>query len=182
LLITPFYERARRFLIEDTGRMRDDDFERLYAAEAQGLFGFLAYRTGDRALAEDLLADTFERALRSRKRYDARKGSQRTWLYAIAMNLLRDHARRAAAEGRAVERVGRGGRDRLSDRAELDSVERRDELQRALATLADEEREAVALRFGADLTVPEMAEVLSLPLSTVEGRVYRALRKLRQQL
>ena len=47
--------------------MRDDDFERLYAAEAQGLFGFLVYRTGDRALAEDLLADTFERALRSRK-------------------------------------------------------------------------------------------------------------------
>ena len=45
--------------------MRDDEFERLYEAEAQGLFGFLAYRTGDRALAEDLLADTFERALRS---------------------------------------------------------------------------------------------------------------------
>ena len=44
--------------------MRDDEFERLYEAEAQGLFGFLAYRTGDRALAEDLLADTFERALR----------------------------------------------------------------------------------------------------------------------
>ena len=86
--------------------MRDEDFERLYAAEAQGLFGFLAYRTGDRALAEDLLADTFERALRSRKRYDRRRGSAKTWLYAIALNLLRDHARRAAAEGRALERVG----------------------------------------------------------------------------
>ena len=46
--------------------MRDDEFERLYAAEAAGLFSFLAYRTGDRALAEDLLADAFERALRAR--------------------------------------------------------------------------------------------------------------------
>ena len=88
--------------------MRDDEFERLYEAEAQGLFGFLAYRTGDRALAEDLLADTFERALRSRRRFDRRRGSAKTWLYAIALNLLRDHARRAAAEGRALERVGPG--------------------------------------------------------------------------
>src|SRR5215217_948791 len=86
--------------------MRDDEFERLYEAEAQGLFGFLAYRTGDRALAEDLLADTFERALRSRKRYDRRRGSAKTWLYTIALNLLRDQARRSAAEGRALERVG----------------------------------------------------------------------------
>src|SRR3954463_15591607 len=105
--------------------MRDVDFESLYAAEAQGLYGFLAYRTGDRSLAEDLLADTFERALRSRKRYDPAKGSQRTWLYAIAMNLLRAPARRAAAEGRAIEKVGHhvpAGADTHDD------LERRDEL------------------------------------------------------
>jgi len=160
--------------------MRDDEFERLYAAEAQGLFAFLAYRTGDRALAEDLLADAFERALRSRGRFDRRRGSEKTWLYAIALNLLRDHARRAATEGRAVERV-RSGAPMAADSG-ADDVERRDELQRALATLAEEEREAIALRFGADLTVPEMAQLLSLPLSTVEGRVYRALRKLREKL
>src|SRR3954469_17165488 len=159
--------------------MRDADFESLYEREAQALFGFLAYRTGDRGLAEDLLADAFERALRSRKRYDPAKGSQRTWLYAIAMNLLRDHARRAAAEGRAVERVGRPV---PSGAEEMESVERRDELARALATLAEEEREAIALRFGAELTVPEMAKLLKEPLTTVEGRVYRALRKLRQRL
>ncbi len=51
-----------------------------------------------------------------------------------------------------------------------------------MATLADEEREAIALRFGAELTVPEMARLLGLPLSTVEGRVYRALRKLKERL
>ena len=160
--------------------MRDADFESLYEREAQALYAFLAYRTGDRALAEDLLADTFERALRSRKRYDARKGSQRTWLYAIAMNLLRDHARRAATEGRAVERVTSGTAASADSAAE--AVERRDELQRALAGLTEEEREAIALRFGADLTLPEMARILDQPLTTVEGRVYRALRKLRQRI
>ena len=159
--------------------MRDEDFERLYAAEAQGLFGFLAYRTGDRALAEDLLADTFERALRSRKRYDRRRGPAKAWLYAIALNLLRDHARRAAAEGRAIERVGPGA---PSVEAPGAAVEDRDVVQRALSRLSPEEREAIALRFGAELTVPEMAEALGEPLTTVEGRVYRALRKLRAEL
>jgi RNA polymerase sigma factor (sigma-70 family) len=159
--------------------MRDDEFERLYAAEAGGLFSFLAYRTGDRALAEDLLADAFERALRSRRRFDRRRGSQKTWLYAIALNVLRDHARRAAAEKRALERRGP---DPLEADAGFGGVEARDQVQRALATLSPEEREAVALRFGADLTVPEMAKVLGEPLTTVEGRVYRALRKLREGL
>jgi RNA polymerase sigma-70 factor (ECF subfamily) len=158
--------------------MRDADFERLYEAEAQSVYGFLAYRTGDRALAEDLLADTFERALRSRRRYDAAKGTHRSWLYAIALNLLRDHARRSAAESRAVERVGvpEGGPSGFG------AVEDREALRRAMETLADEEREAIALRFGADMTVPEIAAVLGQPLTTVEGRVYRALRKLRERL
>ena len=156
--------------------MRDDEFERLYEAEAQGLFGFLAYRTGDRSLAEDLLADTFERALRARRGFDRRRGSPKTWLYAIALNLLRDNARRSAAEGRALER----SRPSVAAwSAPGDAVENRDVVQRALATLSPEEREAIALRFGAELTVPEIAEALREPLTTVEGRVYRALRKLR---
>ena len=158
--------------------MKDSDFERLYAAEAQGLFAFLAYRTGDRALAEDLLADAFERALRSRVKYDRRRGSEKTWLYAIALNLLRDHARRAAAEGRAYERVGAGA-DALDV---FGGVEARDEIGRALNVLSGEEREAISLRFGAELTVPEIAVVLGEPLTTIEGRVYRALRKLREAL
>jgi RNA polymerase sigma factor (sigma-70 family) len=161
-------------------RVRDEDFERLYAAHAEPLIGFLVYRTGDRATAEDVMADTFERVLRTRFRFDPRKSSEKTWIYTIAMNVLRDQARRRAAETRAVERtpapVGGG-----SDRA-LDFVEDRDELRRALDCLSDDEREAVALRFGADLTVPEIARVTGEKLTTVEGRVYRALRKLRDQL
>jgi RNA polymerase sigma factor (sigma-70 family) len=159
--------------------MRDDELERLYADEAPGLFSFLAYRTGDRALAQDLLADAFERALRSRRRYEPGRGSARTWLYAIALNVLRDHARRDAAEARARERMDPVPEDAPDSR--LEAVGARDELYRALGTLSPEEREAIALRFGAELTVPEMAEALGEPLTTVEGRVYRALRKLRTE-
>jgi RNA polymerase sigma-70 factor (ECF subfamily) len=155
--------------------VRDDEFERLYEAEAANLYSFLAYRTGDRALAEDLLADAFERALRGK--YDKRRGSPRTWLYSIALNALRDHVRKVAAEGRAYAKIEiPTGGDPFAD------VEHRDEIARALARLSSEEREAVALRFGSGLTVPEMAKVLGEPLTTVEGRVYRALRKLREAL
>ena len=160
--------------------MRDDDFERLYAAEAPGLFSFLAYRTGDRALAQDLLADAFEKALRARRGYDRRRGSEKTWLYAIALNVLRDHARRDAARARAAAqlvpvREGRASASRSSTASSRASA-------RAMAGLSDAEREAIALRFGAELTVPEMAAALGERLTTVEGRVYRALRKLRARL
>lgn len=158
--------------------MRDSEFESLYTEHAQPLFRFLVYRTGDRALSEDLLADTFERALRARARFDPRRASRKTWLYTIALNALRDQVRRQAAEQRALERMSPVQADRDA-MAELGS---RDELRGALMSLAPDEREAIALRFGADLTIPEIARVLDAKLTTVEGRVYRALRKLRVEL
>jgi RNA polymerase sigma-70 factor, ECF subfamily len=159
--------------------MREEEFERLYQEHAQGLLAFLAYRTGDRVLAEDLLADTFERVLRARRRFDPRRGSRKTWVYSIALNLLRDQIRRREAEGRAVERVQEPA---PSGAGPLQRIAERDELARALAELSDEEREAIALRYGGDLTVPEIARLTGEKLTTVEGRVYRGLRKLRDLL
>ena len=157
------------------------DLERLYATHAQGLFGFLTYRTGDRVLAEDLVADTFERALRARRRFDRRKGGEKAWLYAIALNLLRDHLRRQGAEARAVERVAAtSGTDEAPD--PIDRVETRGSLLAAMASLSAEEREAVALRFGGDLTLKEIAAATGESMTTAEGRVYRGLRKMRETM
>jgi RNA polymerase sigma-70 factor, ECF subfamily len=160
--------------------MRDDRFERLYAEHAQALFGFLSYRTGDRVLAEDLLADTFERALRARRRFDPRKASEKTWLYTIALNCLRDHARRRSTEGRALERIA--SNPSPGSTSGVEAVSDRDLISRNLAALSEEEREAIALRFGADLTVPEIAKLTGEPLTTIKGRVHRALRKLREAM
>ncbi len=168
--------------------IRDDDFEQLYAEHSQGLFAFLRYRTGDTVLAEDLLADTCERVLRARRRFDPRRGSTKTWLYAIALNCLNDHARRRAVEGRALERVTAGPGfdtgeleeiDELAE-SDYDDVADRDLLDRGLASLSGEEREAVSLRYGAELTVPEIAKLTDEPLTTIESRVYRGLNKLRE--
>lgn len=160
--------------------MRRADFERLWEEHSQRLFGFLVYRTGDRALAEDLLADTFEAVFRARRRFDPRRGSETRWLYTIALNRLRDAQRRQGAEARALERVG-GGQEEATDAA-IDRLGTRDALRRALATLSEEEREAVALRFGADLPLKEIARATGVSMTTAEGRVYRGLRKLREEL
>jgi len=153
---------------------RAEAFDRLYSEHAAGLLGFLTYQTGERSLAEDIVADTFERVLTSRSGWRGRS-NEKTWLYAIAMNRLRDLARRRGAESRALERVAAGSP--VED--ELALVGDRDLLQRALQALSEEERVVVALRFGADLTLSEIAELLKERQSTVEGRLYRGLRRLR---
>jgi RNA polymerase sigma factor (sigma-70 family) len=158
-----------------------DTFERLFEEHAERLFSFLAYHTGNRALAEDLLSETFERVLRSRQRFDPRRGSERRWLYTIALNLLRDHARRRTHEERALQHVGADTAQEQPDPA-MTAVEHRDELGRALMRLSDDEREALALRFGADLKLRDVAHVLGEGESAVEGRIYRALAKLRDEL
>jgi RNA polymerase sigma-70 factor (ECF subfamily) len=158
--------------------MDRDSFERLYAEHAAGLLGFLAYRTGDRAQAEDLVSDTFERALRARFRFDRRKASEKTWIYSIALNCLRDNVRKQGAQARALGQAVPSA----TDDSAFAGVHDRDLVSQALQVLTPEEREAVALRFGADLSVPEIARLLQEPLTTIEGRVYRALRKMREEL
>lgn len=153
-----------------------DEFERMYVEHRQRLWSFLVYRTGDRALAEDLLGDVFERAFRARGRYDPGRGSETTWLYTIALNRLNDHRRRAQVERAALERIAADRSERVA--APHDAIADRDRVMRALGTLGERDREIMALRFGADLTAAQIARVTGLQLSAVEGRIFRALRRL----
>ena len=149
--------------------MRQEAFERLYEEHARGLLAFLVYRTGDVWLAEDILADTFERVLERGGGFDPTRGSEKTWLYSIALNRLRGLGRRAAVEARSLERVTGGAPLAAPSATEL--VEDRDAVRRGLARLSEEEREAVALRFGGDMSVPEIAKVTGERITTVVGRV-----------
>jgi RNA polymerase sigma factor (sigma-70 family) len=164
--------------------MNRQTFERLYEEYAEPLYGFLAYRTGNPALAEDLLADTFERAWSARRRFDLRRGSQKTWLYSIALNRLRDDARQKVVEQRALQQaaelhpLGHNG----NGNGDIDQAEVRQLLLAGLDTLDPAEREALALRYGADLALKEIAQVLRVPRSTVEGRIHRGLKRLWHEL
>jgi len=157
--------------------MNASDLERLFAEHANALYGFLVYRVGDRTVAEDLLGDTFERVVRSRRRFDARKGSEQAWIYTIALNCLRDHLRRTNAERKAHDST-----DAVHDEDPFARVHDRDLVLRGLDRLEAGEREVLALRYGADLRVQDIARVIDLPVTTVQGRLYGGLRKLRDLL
>lgn len=161
--------------------MDRDDVGRLYDQHAAALYRFLVLRTEDAALAEDLVAEAFERVLRHRRRFDGRKASERTWLFAIALNALQDRRRRAAAERRAHQRLPAGAPDVPGPEEGL-APDERAALRAALGRLPDDEADALALRYGAGMTVPELAQTLDIPLTTAEGRVKRGLRRLRDEL
>src|ERR1700733_3394791 len=116
------------------------DFERCYAEHAEPLLRFIAFHVGDREIAQDVVADTFERVLRSKARFDPRKSSEKTWIYGIALNLVRDHVRREQVAARAFEQavVPAGG---ASGQAVPELISDRDEVRRALMVLPEAERE-----------------------------------------
>jgi len=165
--------------VNDEDVTAEVDFERLFDEEAAPLLAFLTLRTGSRAIAEDVLADAFERAWRKQGKFDPRRGTRKSWLYSIARNLLTDAGRRRQAEQRAVERAESTPSEEVDS---FQAVDDQDMLERASSRLSPDERDAIALRFGGELTMPEIAELIDEPLSTVEGRIYRALGKLREEI
>lgn len=154
------------------------DFAQAYDTHVWDVYGFLAYRTGDRADAEDLTQATFERALRSWDRFDERKASMRTWLITIAHNALVDHYRKA---GRArQEPLDQVPEDALGESEPEIGIG--PELAAALDRLGDREREVLALRYGGDLPGPEIAKLLDLSVANVQQILSRTLRRLRAEL
>jgi RNA polymerase sigma factor (sigma-70 family) len=151
----------------------------LYEEHAWGVYGFFGYRVGSRADAEDLTQLTFERALRAWSRFDPDRASPRTWLMSIAGNLLIDHYRRdRSTKQEPVE-------DHLSRReliTEDPDVGLSPELGVALEELGERERELIALRFGGELTGPEIADLTGLTLANVQQILSRSLRKIRAKL
>src|SRR5271165_5404961 len=74
------------------------------------VYAYLVWFTSDRLLAEDLAAETFERALRLWHRYDPRRGSERTWLCQVARTVALDHFRSERRRRRREELVARPDR------------------------------------------------------------------------
>ena len=142
--------------------------------------GYLVYLTRDRALAEELTAETFERALRAWRRFDPRRGSVRTWLCQLARTAALDHFR---AERRRRRREGDYAlreRGETSDEGLFGGLS--PELESALRALTAAEREVVALRVLLDLDGEAAARVLGISATACSTRLSRALRKLEERM
>lgn len=155
---------------------------RLYDDHVWDVYGFLGYRLSSREEAEDLTQATFERALRAWERFDPERASARTWLLSIARNLLIDHYRRNGAARNEPLSDEAAADARFSEAGPDEKLGLEPDLEAALMTLSDRERELIALRFGGELNGPEIAEMTGLTLANVQQILSRALRRLRVEL
>ena len=159
-------------------------FGDLYDRYAGVIHRFVARRLGW-SVADDLTADVFLVAFRSRQRFDNRGGTARPWLYGIANNLVRKHRRE---EVRALLALGRTGADPLTRQwagEATDAVEGRSleaPLASALAALAARDRDVLLLIAWADLAYEEVAQALRIPVGTVRSRLNRARSQVRRSL
>lgn len=161
---------------------QQDSLVRLVERHHSLLLGFLYRMTGgNRALAEDLVQETFLRLLRTIPQYQYPRPFK-PWLYTIATNLARDHFKRA--EVRQTLAL-------TDDNLEIVEVElakdllTRDEAQEvaaALLALPQTQRETIILRYYQELSLAEIATVLNIPLGTVKSRLSLGLHKLREVL
>ena len=141
------------------------------------VYGYLVYLTRDRSLAEDLAADTFEKALRTWRRFDPRRGSAKTWLFQIARTTALDWFRAEERRHRREERAA--APERVED-ALVDGLS--PELEAGLASLSAGEREVIALRVLLELDGDEAARVLGISPTAVSTRLSRALQKLERKV
>ena len=149
-------------------------FDEFFADHYDELARTLTIALADRAAAEEATQEAFTRALKHWRR--VREIDQPTsWLYVVAMNHVRDGWRRAKRQPRWDESLTPaadvGGRVTTA-------VSVRD----AIATLPDRQREAVVLRYLADLSLAEVAEAMGCAIGTVKATLHHALGVLRVEL
>ena len=138
------------------------------------VYAYIAYRVGDGPDAEDLTSETFERALRYKKSYDSSKGEPIAWLIGIARRCVEGRPASLELASEVVE---------AADHRDLeDDALRRIALSGAVGRLEERDRELIALRYGADLTARQIAELQGAKTNAVEVALHRALGRLRTHL
>ena len=141
------------------------------------VYAYLVWFTGDRCAAEDLTAETFERALRLWHRFDPGRGAVRTWLCQVARTTALDHFR---SERRRRRREALAAPSERFDERVFDGLS--PALETALAALTAGEREVIALRVVLDLDVRSAAGMLGISPTNCTTRLNRALGKLEEAL
>jgi RNA polymerase sigma-70 factor (ECF subfamily) len=154
--------------------MKDDELDRLFRTYHQPLVRYLTRRLGDRDWAEEVAQEPFRRALRQ-----VRLTSERSWLFAVATNLVRDEARKEERRRHHLQLLAQEEKDRVVELEPLD-IERAHEqalARRAIDSLAERDRLALLMR-EEGLDYGEIAEALGLSISSIGTTLSRARRRL----
>jgi RNA polymerase sigma-70 factor (ECF subfamily) len=151
-------------------------FSAVAESELDAVHRYLLFLTGNRAVAEDLTGETFEKAFRLWRRFDPRRGTPRAWLCRIARSTALDHFRSEERRRRREERYARQQPDAEEPALGPGALEA------ALVRLSPAEREVVALRVLLDLDGPTTARVLGISATACSTRLSRALKRLEEMM
>jgi RNA polymerase sigma-70 factor, ECF subfamily len=147
------------------------EFDEFYAAHFDEVARAMQLAAGDRELARDATQEAFARALRRWRRVgemDRPDG----WVYVVAMNQLRDHWRK----------VDRHWSAEPAENDNSGSVVTRLSVREAIATLPPRQRQAVVLRYLADLPLNDVADAMGCALGTAKATLHHALKAMRVEL
>jgi len=159
-------------------------FRELVDRYAQELYRVALMLVGNAADAEDVLQETFAGAFRHLRAFEER-ASVRTWLTSILVRQAARHHRKMSRQPRqTLEELSQGARAILGgeNTARATNLDLRLDVLHVLDTLAPEQRQVVVLRELQGLSYKEIAGVLGIPIGTVESRLFRARRELRERL
>jgi len=176
-------EPADAELIERS-RRDPEQFAALFDRHALAISRYAARRLGA-AAAEDIVAATFLAAFRQRGSYDLARPDARPWLYGIAANLIRRHARDEVRMLRALERSGIDPvAESFADLADvrISALASSRAIAAALAGLNQGQRDVLLMLAWAELSYDQVAQALGIPEGTVRSRMNRARAKLRAAL
>ncbi len=153
--------------------MRDDELERLFRTYHLPLVRYLTRRLGDRDWAEEVAQETFLRALRQE-----RLESERSWLFAVATNLVRDQARKSERQRRHLALLAEESSDAaVEPERTLERIEDALLARRAVDALAERDRLALLMR-EEGLGYEEIAVALGLSVGSIGTTLARARRRL----
>jgi len=152
-------------------------FERIYNLLVDDLYSYIRGQTRNETVAEDLVANVFLKAWRSAKGYRPSSHTFRRWIFTIARNEVRDYWR---ASQRTLPMVEFDISDERQPEPESDPVEVRRLVQQALATLTEEQRQVVVLRYFSNKSHEEIATILGKREGAVRAQLMRALRQMRK--
>ncbi len=153
------------------------DWETVYAEHLPRVYNYFRFKTGDESLAEDLTAQTFEKAWRGRHRYRRDLGAVSIWLFTIARNVAVSYFRQHHDRELPLEYVAQQPHGLSLEYL----VERRSDLARLATLLRDlpaRERELIELKYGAGLTNRAIARLTGLSESNVGVLLHRTVRRL----
>ncbi len=183
-------EKAERLADEElmplVGRKDPEAFEVLYDRHGGAAYS-LAYRiVGDRAAAEEVTQEAFISVWRSGARFDAARGSVRSWLLSVVRNRAIDFLRSRAAKAPKLDFDDESALEQrpAEERTEEEALRRETaaELRGALGKLPDPQAKVIELAYFGGFSHSEIARILGLPMGTVKGRMRLGLEKIRGEM